>query len=285
MKNTFLLLIAFVFSISVKGQIFLENTYIAPPNDFTIIKLQYSGYKYCTAKLNDTISLYNLDHTVFKKIPLPSLPSGLQNVIVAYITETLFDTDSSDIEYLINYQDGLLGYGAWYTRVYDESGTLLFSADSSQLQNINASLPAYRSNSSGIYNTDSGAKMILIRDAMDLTTITSVYNLPGLLECTKCDGQRSTNTGITSGGINTDFKVFPNPSNGFSLVQYELPADAEQANLILFDVSGRELRRFAVDKSSARLMLPTAEFAQGTYFYALDIPGKGLTTKKVLIIH
>ncbi len=175
-------------------------------------------------------------------------------------------------------------FGPNYVRVFDESGNLLFSKDSVDAYNFVGFPGVFGPQNGLIFNTDEGAKMILTADVPDTSVPVYVYSLPGMLECNVCGGQPAVNLGI-EGNSNTDFKVFPNPSNGFSLVQYELPADAEHANLLLFDVSGRELRRFAVDKSSTRLMLPTAEFAQGTYFYALDIPGKGLTTKKVLIIH
>ncbi len=72
----------------------MEHTYNATPTLFMPMKLQYAGYKYCSLLANNDITLYNLDHTVYKHIVLPSI-SPAYNFGVGYITETLFDTDST----------------------------------------------------------------------------------------------------------------------------------------------------------------------------------------------
>ncbi|MFN8286025.1 MAG: T9SS type A sorting domain-containing protein [Chitinophagales bacterium] len=288
MKHTLLILIAFLFSVSVRGQIFLENTYYGDNDHFFLIKLQYSGYKYCSSITGSAITLYNLDHSLYKQIPFPNMPANASSLDVGFITETLFDTDSSDIEYLLTFVVGGAG-GTWQTRICDENGNILFSKDTATLQlNDYSFFPPHAMSPSihGIYNTDQGAKMILIPDPMLDNDSIYVYNLPGLLECNVCDGQRSTNTGMVNGAnSNTAFKVYPNPTNSFTFIDYQLPPDVDKANLLIFDAMGLEVSRREVNKSSTRITVPTNAFAQGSYFYALDIPGKGLSAKKVLIIH
>lgn len=285
MRQTVLFIAMLFTAIEAFGQIIYENTYIAGTRDFRMIKLQYAGYKYCTTLANNEITLYNLDHTIYKQFPLPAFPPSTSNVTVSYISETLFNTDSTDIEYLLYYQESGF-YGVWHTKILDENGNVLFSKDSAQLLCVTGYYyPAPETQ--GIYNTNLGAKMVLVENMGDPISPIYVYGLPGLLECNVCDGERSTATGggLGTAGDNWNFQVSPNPTNSFSLVQYQLPKGIDNAMLVIFDMQGQEKARYPVNSANTQLVLPAGQLASGSYLYAMDLPGKGLTTKKVLVIH
>lgn len=282
MKNTLLLtalLAAFSFC---QAQIFLEHTYNTYYVEFKLLRLEHSGYKYCAPTPNNTMTLYNLDHSVFKQLTLPVLPGNASDVAVGYITETLFDTDSTNIEYMINYNNGGGIFGSvWHTGIYAETGNVVFSKDSA--------FPWSASNEYGttapIYNTDEGAKLLLATGDILSPGDVLIYSLPGLLPCDVCDGQRAIGTGLPSDGYNTQFKLYPNPANKYTIIEYDLPKDTDNASLVVYNTAGQEQRRFKVDKGSRQMVLPTSEFTAGTYYYSLEIPGLGTTGKKALVIH
>ena len=185
MKNiiTTLLLIA---SISSYAQITLENIYptgsIINKDYIRLVKLSSSGYKY--AENSDSVlTLYNLNHTVFRTIPIPPCPYGLissSGVVVRtyYISEELFNTNPVDIEYLLFYTDpATIGH----VIVYNETGTVLFSKDTVSFA---GSTTGYL-NEDFISYTPSGCKMIM---SHRYSGAAFVYSLPGFLPCHDCTG-------------------------------------------------------------------------------------------------
>lgn len=156
------LLISFqLIAVSAGAQVTLENTYsnAVGYNNFGLIQLSSSGYKYFE-NANGQVTLYNLNHSVFRTFTIPAQPfTPIANIGVRFISEELFNTNSSDVEYMIVYSDtNNFGFGARHIRVYDEFGSLLFSRDSADCPNsTNSPIAA----ACGVVYTSAGVKMII----------------------------------------------------------------------------------------------------------------------------
>ena len=84
----YLLIILFTAFIThhYNAQITLEQSY-ADGQGLSIIKLENSGQKYLQYDLtNQIVKLYNLDHSIFKTISLPTLQTSTQLLSISYIS-------------------------------------------------------------------------------------------------------------------------------------------------------------------------------------------------------
>lgn len=278
MKNLILLTAFLSATLFSAAQITYEHTYNPPQVD--IIKLEFAGFKYCY--LDTAINLYNLDHSLYKQIRIPAQPNA-NSYSIQYITERLFDNDSSNLEYLLVGSTGTSGlFDVHYVNVYSETGTLLFSKDSVKLQYTSgfgtnlSTLP--------IRNTNEGAKMFLVEDGYPLSTPVRVYGLPGSLECSSCITQDGVN-GLTNTNNDQGFLIAaPNPARNFTRIKYQLSSAEQKASIVIYTLQGQELKRYPVDQSSSYLTLSVTDLAAGTYFYSLEVEGKRPTAKQMVVI-
>src|SRR5436190_11228076 len=109
MKKLFLVLLLLLATLS-KAQINLEHVYsVAPGRMFYFTDLGNNNYKYFLIDFyNNYFSLYNLDHTPYMLNITPGVPLDSGVFTIAYITTTLFDCDSTNIEYAMTTADGTI---------------------------------------------------------------------------------------------------------------------------------------------------------------------------------
>lgn len=74
----------------------------------------------------------------------------------------------------------------------------------------------------------------------------------------------------------------PNPAPETASIQYSTP-EASQGSIELYSADSKLLKTFSLQNSSGALVIPTAEFPAGVYFYALVINGKKLAGDKLVI--
>lgn len=279
MKNTLLTLSLLLTLFFSKAQITYEHTY--PVGKLPLTKLEWSGYKYVI--VDTQITLYNLDHTVFKHISIPAQP-GADDYTIHYLTEGLFNTDSSNVEYLLRGTIGTFGIGdRHYVKVYDEAGNLLFYKDSVNLL-YSSGADSYVSSIVPIRNTDAGAKLFLMEDGFVLGSATQVYSLPGSLECLSCITQNGI-SGLNNVGADAGFlSTAPNPASNFTRINFRLPDGSQKGNMVIYSMEGRELKRYPVDRSSEYLTLSVIDLASGTYFYSLEVDGKTPTARQMIVV-
>jgi hypothetical protein len=278
MKKLFTLLFLMI-TVGSNAQITLEHSY--PNSSMTaynlkLVKLSSSGYKYVT---NDTstITLYNLNHTVFKTMTIP-ITGGVGNqwaVKIYYISEELFDLDSTDIEYFLFYYDAS---GIYHTKVCDEFGNVLFSKDTTTIV-----LNVGQGNEDFISFTTSGVKMI-IYDYYGGAAY--VYSLPGFLPCHDCvNGITSSMAELSgnpqNGGIS---KLYPNPTSGQTTVEYTLPQGITKADLVVYDMQGHEIKRYKVTNAFNTIIINANELAAGTYYYQIQTSAGFNAGKKMIVI-
>ncbi|MFI5205147.1 MAG: hypothetical protein ACHQF2_11680, partial [Flavobacteriales bacterium] len=134
MKNTFILL-TLLLGQQLNAQINLEGVHPTPNGTYQLMftQLDSGDYKYVLfLPENEQFILYNLNHSVYMTVNVPIPFNGPDTLYwVAYITRSLFDCDSSNIEYLVSYVgDGFYHTYPKKTYLYRTDGTLLQTIDS-----------------------------------------------------------------------------------------------------------------------------------------------------------
>lgn len=295
MKQTIFLILCTLL-LNVKAQITLEHIYpnanfstVIPEGQLKAVHLTGAGYKYWTIDtLNNsgTITVYNLNHSLYKTINIPTQPTPNNSWSVKYLSDELFNVDSTDIEYMtIGSYIGSMMY-VYYIRIYDETGTVLFSKDSVGLGNYTCttglSLPA-------IFNSSSGVKMILYRSVdnpyYSPDNNAFVYSLPGVLPCNDCNN--GTMNGIILQETNNNMNIsnpYPNPTNHTTKINYQLPDGVNNGEIVFYDLTGKEVTRFKVDRTFNYIQLTTDDLTSGTYYYQLQTHGQNSSGKKMVVI-
>ncbi|MFH1321970.1 MAG: T9SS type A sorting domain-containing protein [Bacteroidota bacterium] len=275
-KSFFAISFLFAFHSQLFGQITLEYVYPGAMQKLYMINFEISGMKYLVksdVQGNRFLKFYNLNHSLWKTINCNSFPTTelcgspgtfIYNFDALYISETLFDCDTA-IEFMYFSQSDC----RWFTSIYKENGTALLVADSSApLVKIN--IPQqYRP----IYNTPLGTKLILSHK----NGTARVYDLP-------CSLTTVIDQMLPWDNNNSDFTVFPNPSSNKTTIEYHLPNEINQAEIILTDSRGIEVKRYHVDNNFCNIVIDQNEIAPGLYFYTLIAQDKILNSKKIIII-
>lgn len=241
-----------------------------------VYTLQDAGLKYMaiTAYQLSTANIYNEDLSVYRVLTIPPPPPGFSYNAINYVTEDLFDTDPTTIEYLIHASAGF----SFVTFVYREDGTTLFSTfglpSGGMAQYL---LGGY----DPIVQTSSGP--VLHISPMPLATEIRRYQLPGELPCLSCAG-----TGV-SGMVeepDPDHTVlsFPNPTSDLVTVEFVLPEGERTGVLVLFDEQGRSVLTRTVDATST-VRLATAGLPSGVYAWRVITKSGAVPGDRIVVDH
>lgn len=76
--------------------------------------------------------------------------------------------------------------------------------------------------------------------------------------------------------------AFPSPSVESATIHYSVPETA-QASIEVMTADGGLLKTFSLQDPKGSVVIPTAEFASGSYFYTLVINGKIVASNKLVI--
>ena len=240
------------------------------------------GYKYASCKQvghnSGVINLYNLNHSLYKSITIPPLPHNINgsNAYVFYISDSLFNVNTANIEYLVDYQDTDF---VSHIYVFDDTGNTIFSKDSAVAQ---LSWPdPYRE---FVFYTPNGYKMILFQSTNNNATY--VYNLPGALPCSECSNGNLVSSVAPGLRINNGslMDAYPNPAKNSTTINYELPDGINQGALVFYDLQGKEIKTFTVDRTFNSILVSTADLSAGTYLYVLRAGDNYVGSKKMVII-
>lgn len=100
------------------------------------------------------------------------------------------------------------------------------------------------------------------------------------------DGESNSNqsSSITDQPLKRGFKLYPNPNNGKMQVDYKL-GEGESGQLIIMDVSGKQLREYQLPGDKQNLHIGESELKAGIYFYQVNINRKTIKTGKLIIIN
>ena len=296
MKNLIISISLLFCMAGAKAQITLEHYYQGGAPDYTnplrVLHFSSHGYMYeyfrQKSSTKGVIFLYNLNHSLYKTIDLtttPPIASGL-NFSIMYLSDSLFDTNPSTIEYMVFYQDSATFLPP--VRIFNDLGSTLFSKDSVEPGWVDGYRYNFYPSADPISYTPNGYKMIL-RSGSNLSSFDTgayIYSLPGALPCNECSNGvvLSSVSPIGQGNNGSLMNAYPNPAKNSTTIDYKLPDGVNQGDIIFFDLQGREVKTFTVDGTFNSLLVSTADLAAGTYLYVLRAGGNYVGSKKMVII-
>lgn len=275
---------------NIYSQVTLETTYFATDSSnvkfnylMGKIKINQTTTKYLTANYylyqsvgctyNVTYKLYNLNHSLYKTLPFISdslWQVNQENAFPFSIQENLFNTNT-DIEIAyIRYKSGIHSF-----KVINEYGNVLFERDSVINWSQNNGNGLSSTQEDGFYNTENGAKLILLTGPY-LSRTKEVYSLGGSI----ITGLEINNGGDEKGMI----ELTPNPSKEYTRITYSLPSNEISAEIVIYNISGSEIKRFTVDRTFNDLIVSNDDLPSGNYFYSLFANSQLISTKKSIVI-
>ena len=271
-KIIFVALIAF--AINTKAQITLQFTLdsVAINNQFYCTDLGNNDFKYV---LVDTFingfHLYNMNMTPYLTVNIPTTYGKIASgYLPIYITKTLFDCDSTNIEYV--YEDQL---NALKTPFY------VFRTDGTQLLKVDSANGPYCFGSYGgshdvrpIQKTSDGAKLFLQYHNQQYNSGIKIYALCGTLPTTNVYDFSTQKSYM---------KVYPNPTNMEINFQITPPNNQEEFQLVIIDGNAKEQRREKITSASNKYSLDVSNLESGVYYYTLCTKSKVYQTGKFIL--
>jgi hypothetical protein len=253
---------------SANAQVIYEHTYDSAAYNLYMVHLEVEGMKYVFRNYTDRlIMLYNLNHSLFKTMPLPVIPLNGSGNYILYISEHLFNTDDS-IEYMYGYKIQNGPDADYRIYILSESGNIVFYADS-LIPVVQANAPQEQL---PIYDTPNGAKLILT----DYFGNAQVYGLGGHLS------NAIQPLGVS--GTMDMLSIFPNPSHENTTIDFTLPKGINTADIVLYNLNGTEIKRYKVDNTFNNLVLNNSDLKSGTYLYELVTANGSFGAKRMVVI-
>ena len=269
-----LFIVLFAFGMNVKAQITLEHKYDSASDylnsELRIINFDVSGERYVRINIQGkSIDFFDMNHSFIKSISYANFPQANSTSTILYLSQNLFTTDSK-IDFMYFNQGNS---NAAYTGIYNEDGALIFSVDSvGPWETSNTPQQMYP-----IYNTSVGTKMILSNEVNGQAW---VYSLPGMLT-TNIQEANNNLIAMQKGKVSNPY---PNPNTGSTKIDYTLPEEVNQGEIVFYNLQGMEVKRFKVDRTFNTLLISTKDIAAGTYFYQLQTAGESSGGKKMVVI-
>ena len=199
-------------------------------------------------------------------VPEPFAPfSNAYQVI--YVTRTLFDCDSTNIEYV--YESPGNSTKTFYIMRTD--GTQLFRLDSADGPYCLGGCLGMSDVIQPIKNTSSGAKLFLQRP---FTGEINIYSLCGTFTTDIFEDVMRNNSYVT---------VFPNPTSHILTFKINPPDNMNEYELVIVDSNAKEARREKIEKGIDKYIIDVSGYNNGTYIYSLCTKNKSYQTGKFII--
>ncbi len=230
------------------------------------------------------MKIYNEDHSLYKTIQIPAQTGEFT---VNVVSQHIFDSDD-DLEFMVidetDVENGIL----YNTVIYNEDGTVLLKADglapiwnSSELSSFN--FVDESTFSTFIKETSDGLKLYLTSAYYDYGTpmvteqILKVYSLPGSLpKITSVDSPASAPQNL--------LEAYPNPASSVVQIGYELPENASQGVVKIYNEQGILVKSLTVDHTFDHLLLNVADFNAGVYTYRLETDNFASEAQKLVVM-
>jgi hypothetical protein len=217
---------------------------------------------------NEHIELYDTDLSLISTFDIPIEYEGTAQYNLFHVSKTLFDCDSTNIEYLISYSSENISEA--YIKILREDGSVLLN------------LPEHTFADEGMINVVPSIHKAMIEDENGVlfmffnsglphpseptTLYRSCGSIPG---CSNpCD---ETTVGVMEQVVeNSQIHIYPNPGNGQFSLEYDLPREFSRATLLLFDMRGKEVLRKTVGPSMSHVLINTSSLSSGRYEVVLS---------------
>lgn len=282
------------------SQISFEKKYQA--GDYISVQyLEGVGYKWkLSTQVGNALktTLYNENHSVYKTFTSPTITlNGARSISSIYsgnMSTLLFNTNNT-IEYVLNYTvlDTVcyfVGQQKWcgylydsFSKVVDENGTVLLSADSTRGSCEAVSFGANWKFVVDSYKVSDGAVVLPGSCPYCRTLVSSVplvYSLPG-----KITEPLSLKDEDASEKVKASLSApIPNPSSESTKIEFSLPNEAEFGEITVYNNMGLKMKSYKVDNTFGDLILNNQDLPSGSYNYQLVAGGKRIGSQKMLVI-
>lgn len=259
---------------SAKTQITLD-TLVFP-------QLGYQGYSFKPVQISgtetkyfwadtvtNTFSLLNMDWTPFISDVAVPLPFGPFDYQCLYITRSLFDCDTTNIEYL--YTAPISGGADRKLFIMRTDGTQLLQLDSAFCEYCYGACLGGSDVIKPIENTSDGAKLFVVKTEN-----------PGIYVYSLC-GTLPTNVFDFTTNSTSFLNIYPNPASNSITFLINPPDNTKVYELTIYDNQAKILNRTSIPFGENKLTIDVSDFAGGGYFYSLCTKEKSIQTGKFII--
>lgn len=75
----------------------------------------------------------------------------------------------------------------------------------------------------------------------------------------------------------------PNPFDTETAIDYSLPENAVEAALCVYDLQGKQIKKYELQDNNGTVVLDASELGAGMYLYSLIVDGKNIATRRMTI--
>jgi len=79
--------------------------------------------------------------------------------------------------------------------------------------------------------------------------------------------------------------VYPNPANNFATFNYSYAANVNNAKIVVADLLGKVILSIPLSNKEGKTTIDTKNITNGIYVYSLQLNGRNVNTKKLIINH
>jgi hypothetical protein len=244
------------------AQLTLENTF---SYSVSTAYIDGDGYKFYEMDTdNNRCMVYNLDHSLYQTIDL-EVPENHYLYDLKYVTNHLFDQDDGlEVCYTYYEYDDAEQSSTYTTRVINHDGSELLEVPGAAYATL------MTTSEEGDYRF-----VVYIYDysVVPSTVETNVYSLSG-----------QTTSFSDLPGLNTS-KAFPNPAKEQLTIEYDIPGNIRQAQLIVYNARGQVMMKHPLDSESHHTIVNTSMLPAGTYLYRIAQGHRTYVKDKFIIKH
>ena len=112
-------------------------------------------------------------------------------------------------------------------------------------------------------------------NATDSVSVTVRYDATAAVMGTKKDLKSGISIGLPN----------PNPANELTTIEFSLPANSRNNKLRIFNAIGGLVKEVTITQKQGTAIITTSNLANGVYFYTLQVDGRSVETKKLIVRH
>ena len=122
---------------------------------------------------------------------------------------------------------------------------------------------------------------VLIRAIQELKE--EIDELKGTGTARKSPTVSTTSVDNAKGNNNMLYQNTPNPAKNQTIIRYQLAEDAQDAAICIFDMTGKQVKKFPISSGTNNVVINGYELGQGMFLYSLIVNGQEIDTKKMII--
>ncbi len=77
--------------------------------------------------------------------------------------------------------------------------------------------------------------------------------------------------------------VYPNPASDFVDVDFQISAGYKEVKLVFYNILGQQIKDVLLERDQKSVRISLRDFNSGMFMYQLEIEGRSVVTKKLII--